>query len=549
MLMMAGIVSGAAAPSDYCCAGIIRVAPGGSGNGESWTAARPTLEEAIDNAADEDEIWIQTGTYHPSTSLAGSGRNRTYKLDGINVKVFGGFPAAGEPERADRNALLYPTVLDGTFTESSTSISVFHVVDVNNVTDATKWDGLVIRGGFAEFTNESLDVYSDKGGGIICRPPGSGQSCSPVFQLCRIIENEATEIGGGVYVRLEGFGGGTGVARFRDCEIAYNESSRYGGGLDSASASPELTNCVIRDNHTTGSGGGISVARGGTIQVWNCTVASNTCDDQSEDIGPGGGGIALQDGTQAYVMNTILWNNDAALNSDVVEDQILGLSFADLNLDHDCIEGWPTTGGLSTIGDDPLFVNAGSSDYRLSIGSPCINIGEQVQVTFGSVTIDLPIDTYDADDDDDLTEAVPDADRTSRVRQCEIDLGAFEACRFDLDNNGEAGAGDLAVILGAWGIDLWGTDADLNDSGVVGADDLAILLGLWSTECGAACPEPEPMMANQASGGDVSQGAALSPAAAAGLLGFESVDAMSAWLGSLPFESMSAVLEGFGWVQ
>ena len=531
-----------------CSAGVIRVAPGGSGDGSTWALARPTLEEAIDVASGGDEIWIQTGTYHPSSSLAGSGRNRAYKLDGLNIKIFGGFPATGDPIRADRNALLFPTVLDGTFTEGGTDTSVFHVVSVENVTDDTLWGGLVIRGGFAEFTNESLDLLSMNGGGVICRPPGAEESCSPVFQLCRIIENQASEIGGGVFVRLTGFGGGTGVSRFRDCEIAFNESGSYGGGLDSASAAPELTNCVIHGNHTAGSGGGVSVARGGSLVMWNCTIEGNTCDDQSFDIGPGGAGVALQDGTSAYVINTILWNNDAALTSDTVVDQILGLGFADLNLDHDCIEGWPTGGGLNTIGDDPLFVNASVGNYRLSNGSPCINIGEQVEVVFGSVTIELPKDVYDADDDTDFTEAVPDADRTSRVRQCEIDLGAHEACRFDFDEDGVAGAGDLAILLGAWGADHWGADQDLNDSGLVGADDLAIFLGLWGTDCGFGCPGEFAMGQEAMAAAGAGEGDSLSPGDAAALLGFESVDAMSGWLGSISFQSMSSVLEGFGWL-
>jgi subtilisin family serine protease len=45
----------------------------------------------------------------------------------------------------------------------------------------------------------------------------------------------------------------------------------------------------------------------------------------------------------------------------------------------------------------------------------------------------------------------------------------------DLDGNGEIGATDLGILLGAWG----GPDADLNGSGTTGAEDLAILLGAW----------------------------------------------------------------------
>ncbi len=47
----------------------------------------------------------------------------------------------------------------------------------------------------------------------------------------------------------------------------------------------------------------------------------------------------------------------------------------------------------------------------------------------------------------------------------------------DLDDDGEVGGGDLAILLAAWGSsDYW---ADLDQDGVVGASDLATLLGAW----------------------------------------------------------------------
>ena len=46
----------------------------------------------------------------------------------------------------------------------------------------------------------------------------------------------------------------------------------------------------------------------------------------------------------------------------------------------------------------------------------------------------------------------------------------------DLDGNGVVDAGDLAILLGAWGT----AGADLDGDGVTGAADLAILLGAWN---------------------------------------------------------------------
>ncbi|MCH8967880.1 MAG: choice-of-anchor D domain-containing protein [Planctomycetes bacterium] len=51
----------------------------------------------------------------------------------------------------------------------------------------------------------------------------------------------------------------------------------------------------------------------------------------------------------------------------------------------------------------------------------------------------------------------------------------------DLDQNGQVGAFDLALLLGSWGpcLDECDCPADLDGNGMVGAFDLAILLGSW----------------------------------------------------------------------
>lgn len=54
-------------------------------------------------------------------------------------------------------------------------------------------------------------------------------------------------------------------------------------------------------------------------------------------------------------------------------------------------------------------------------------------------------------------------------------------CPADLDDDGQVGAADLAVLLGGWG---GSGAADLDASGTIDAGDLALLLGAW----GACAP-------------------------------------------------------------
>lgn len=48
----------------------------------------------------------------------------------------------------------------------------------------------------------------------------------------------------------------------------------------------------------------------------------------------------------------------------------------------------------------------------------------------------------------------------------------------DLDGDGTVGPGDLAVLLGAWGVSA---AADLDGDGTTGPLDLALLLAAWGT--------------------------------------------------------------------
>lgn len=50
----------------------------------------------------------------------------------------------------------------------------------------------------------------------------------------------------------------------------------------------------------------------------------------------------------------------------------------------------------------------------------------------------------------------------------------------DLDDNGVVDAADLAILLGAWGVDCDGCSEDIDGSGTVDGADLALLLGAWT---------------------------------------------------------------------
>jgi hypothetical protein len=67
------------------------------------------------------------------------------------------------------------------------------------------------------------------------------------------------------------------------------------------------------------------------------------------------------------------------------------------------------------------------------------------------------------------------------LRMDNITIVRTEPNPADLDGDGSVGAGDLAILLGAWGTcpPKGGCPADLDGDGSVGAGDLTALLAAW----------------------------------------------------------------------
>jgi hypothetical protein len=79
-----------------------------SGDGTSWATAYASLEDALDNAADGDEIWMQGGAYPLDTYL------NIYDIN--NVSIYGGFSGT-ETALSQRDLAANATILDGSAVE------------------------------------------------------------------------------------------------------------------------------------------------------------------------------------------------------------------------------------------------------------------------------------------------------------------------------------------------------------------------------------------------------------------------------------------------
>ena len=165
----------------------------------------------------------------------------------------------------------------------------------------------------------------------------------------------------------EEYGGGMLISSshptIRNCIISSNSAS-YGAGIAIRGNSlPDISFCIIRDNDSNLSGGGIYSSDGQNIPISNCTITRNRAN--------WGGGIYASN-SRLIVNNTILWENAPLQIATITEEVSIAYSVMQNGLDGvDGLIAWWD----GNIEDNPSFVNSDENDFSLRMNSPCINSG------------------------------------------------------------------------------------------------------------------------------------------------------------------------------
>jgi len=234
-----------------------------------------SIQTAIDNAVDADEIVVAPGTYFEAINFLGKAITLR-SSDGRDV-----------------------TMIDGT--------GNLHVVQcVNGEGSDTVLDGFTITGGLANGSSSFEDIA---GGGMLagsstvtnCTFSGNTADFgggiynggSSTVTDCTFTGNTANFVGGGIY--------NTFSSTVINCTFIGNTAGDYGGGMQN-SASSTVTNCTFTGN-TAGSGGGMYIAFGSPT-VTNCTFSGNSA-------GGGGGGMWIPGGSGPTVTNCTFSGNSA----------------------------------------------------------------------------------------------------------------------------------------------------------------------------------------------------------------------------------------------
>jgi predicted outer membrane repeat protein len=228
-------------------------ATAGTNDGTSWEDAYTDLQDALANAAPNDEIWVAQGTYTPDT-MNGSTLS-TFLID-KDIAVLGGFSGNGD----ERDPDLYLTILSGDLNgddlDDNTgfkSDNVYTIVTVAaNVTNAALLDGFTLNYGWAF---GAIDNPQQNGGAIYT-------SGDIRIKSCRFTQNHAFEDGGAVFVQ----GSAAEGISFENCFFEKNkaiQANSLGGALAAQNvpgAGVQVLNSTFLNNEG-GWGGAIHLER------------------------------------------------------------------------------------------------------------------------------------------------------------------------------------------------------------------------------------------------------------------------------------------------
>ncbi len=212
--------------------------------------------------------------------------------------------------------------------------------------------GITLSGGTVQFCVISNNYARKTGSGI--RQTGGTVRDSLIVRNYHVYSDISTGVG----VHQSG---GT----LERCEIRSNAGAWFAGGLY-LDGNGLARNCLFANNTALYDGGGVYMTTGRLI---NATLAGNRADIN-------GPGLYM---TAGWVSNSVVYGNGSTryvnLASNVFKS---GGTFA-----YGCAT--PLVAGTDNVAVDPLFVNAAAGDYRLSVGSPCIDTGANL----ADVTNDL----------------------------------------------------------------------------------------------------------------------------------------------------------------
>ncbi len=267
----------------------------------------PTIQAAIDDAADGDVIYLFPGTY--------TGPNNTdIGFRGKSITVQSVAP--------DFPSIVAATIIDCNASEAEPhqGFHFYSYEDANAVVNGlTITNGYAVEGGGAiKISNSSPTISyctitdcssAGDGGAISC------YESEPVIINCTFTDNSAAGNGGGVECHrtraiienctfsgnLAQFGGGLysnaeydlyiGDLTLADCNFIGNSAAEWGGGIYCWPSNAIIQNCTFSGNSAQVGGGIMGWDPRSTLKITNSTFSHNTSNSPFSEGGTSGGAI------------------------------------------------------------------------------------------------------------------------------------------------------------------------------------------------------------------------------------------------------------------
>ncbi|HEY3295427.1 MAG TPA: right-handed parallel beta-helix repeat-containing protein [bacterium] len=184
--------------------------------------------------------------------------------------------------------------------------------------------------------------FENIGGGLMTH------LCSPTVEHCTFRNNEAIWAGGAISCD-------TGTPVFSRCVIT-NNTAPYGGGVNLWHSSATLLNCTVSGNMGSIDGGELRIGQSEAI-IRNSIFSFSA-----------GTGVTFAMGAPYGTFDHCNFFGNSLDNLSGEVPAGMGV------MDHVNVHGDPCDASFN-ISLDPLFFNAGSANFRLTSGSPCIDGG------------------------------------------------------------------------------------------------------------------------------------------------------------------------------